>query len=345
MRHSTALLAAVSLLALLVVACDDGDGDAPGADGGVLDSGAGGADAAVRTFEEPFDATDEGAFLSVWGRMTGDVWAVGGQPEAGVAWRRTGEDWSRLPVEDGPLLNWVHGVGDDVWMVGNGGRALRGNGETFAETPTGHDRPLWGVWAAAADDVWAVGGEARDDGTPDEPVLQRWDGESWTRLDLPPLDRDIRALFKVWGTGPDNVIAVGARGVIIRWDGTEWSQEPSGTAADLISLWGRSPDDILVVGGRSNGELVRWDGASWTAEKTILAGLNGVWMDAAGDAWVAGVGGALARVPAGGFEFDKLRGIPRTVLHATWSRDDVLWVVGGSLNDSPPWTGLVLEGR
>ena len=49
-----------------------------------------------------------------------------------------------------------------------------------------------------------------------EPVILHWQGSEWEVVDLPQLDRDSKAFFKVWGTGPDNVFAVGQRGVIAR---------------------------------------------------------------------------------------------------------------------------------
>ncbi|NJK33030.1 MAG: hypothetical protein HC927_11815, partial [Deltaproteobacteria bacterium] len=52
---------------------------------------------------------------------------------------------------------------------------------------------------------------------------------------------------------------------MLHWDGSAWTQELAGTSADLISLWGSGDDDVLAVGGRANGVLVRWDGSAWQA--------------------------------------------------------------------------------
>lgn len=89
-----------------------------------------------------------------------------------------------------------------------------------------------------------------------------WDGAARQRAVRPALDREVRAFFKVWGTGPDHVFAVGAKGVIARWDGTAWQQQLAGTPRDFVSLWGRAPDDIIAVGGRANGMVARYDGAA-----------------------------------------------------------------------------------
>jgi hypothetical protein len=333
--------------AALALGCGDStddDADSGSAADAAVESDGGDDDVSWR---EAFDAEDLGAFLSVWGTSPEDVYVVGGQPEVGVAYHFDGERWEPLPTPDGPLLNWVYGVGDSIWMVGNGGRALRRRGDgDFEATETGTTAPLWGVWGSAPDDVWAVGGDARDPES--EPVLLHWTGEApWAAVELPELDRDARALFKVWGTGSDHVFAVGSRGVILYFDGERVSQQDSGTANDLISLWGTGPDDIAVAGGRSNGELARWDGQRWQTETLLgLPGLNGVWLDGGGTAHVVGVRGTVARVSPGGFAFEAEESGTTLVLHGVWGVDDgPRWAVGGSLNSSPPYQGIVLVDR
>jgi len=233
---------------------------------------------------EAFDASDAGWLLSVWGPSTEVLYAVGGVPEDGVLdghaviMRRDGETWA--PVDTGldlPLMNWVFGFSaDDVFLVGNRGTIVHWDGGawTIQETPT--DDQLWGVWGAAPDDVYAVGGSGRRGS---EAVLLHYDGVSWSDVDFGELDRETRALFKVWGSGPDDVVVVGQRGVVIRWDGSEWTQHLVGTTEDLISVWGTGPDRVGIVGGRSNGVLVTWDGSEWHNEPlSPIPGLNGIWM-------------------------------------------------------------------
>ena len=47
-------------------------------------------------------------------------------------------------------------------------------------------------------------------------------------------------LFQGLGDLRDNVYVVGARGVILHYDGTDWTQEFAGTARDLVSLGHRA---------------------------------------------------------------------------------------------------------
>ncbi len=335
MQHRIGFVAILGIVAF-ASGCDDGD-DASPADAEVP---------APAAWAAAFEAEDQGAFLSVWGSGPDSIYTVGGQPEAGVAWRFDGAAWAAVTdLPDVPLINWVHGVGDHVFMACNAGIVLHKQGDgPWERWETGEDQPLWGIWAAAPDDVWAVGGDAaRREGA--DPLLLHYDGAAWSRATLPAVDRPYKALFKVWGTGPDDVHAVGQRGVALRWDGAAWTQALTGTADDLISLWGSGPTDIVAVGGRSNGVLARWDGAGWSSEVLVgEPGMNGVWVDAAGTAWLVGDKGRVLRVPQGSFEVAREDSGTRTLLHGVWGTAAGHRVAaGGTLSASPPWAGVVIE--
>jgi hypothetical protein len=306
----------------------------------------------VDNWEVAFDASSHGAFMSVWGTSSDDVYTVGGQPQTsddpgdGVVFHFDGESWDKLDVPDGPMLNWVHGVDDTVWIVGEAGRALRFEAGSFVEEyDTGVDVQLWGVWAESPTDVWAVGGNPRD--RQGVPVIVHFDGEAWTSFPVPDLDRDfVTALFKVWGTRSDHVFAIGAVGVILHWDGAAWQQVPSGTGHDLVSLWGRADDDIIAVGGRSNGVLGRWDGTEWDFEMLDqVSGLNGSFMGPDGTTLINGSFGRIMQVTDDGVV--ELGSPTGNVLHAVWAdpASGACFAVGGTLTANPPYAGDVLISR
>lgn len=290
-----------------------------------------------------------GALLSVWGSTWSDVYAVGGQPQMGdqpgrgMLWHYDGNDWSQqeLPA-DTPLLNWVFGIDSNLWAVGEAGVALRRGAAGWDTLETGTSAPLWGIWGASPADLWAVGGDPFGQ----SPTLLHFDGAQWQAAPLPELDRPSAALFKIWGTGSDNVIAVGDAGIILHFDGSRWRQESSGTGADLISLWGSSASDIVVAGGRSNAELVRWNGSRWQHQTLAgLAGLNGCWVDPSGEATVVGNLGALASIDPGTFDFTTEDSHALTYsLHAVYGfTDGTRFAVGGTLLSTPPWRGILVS--
>jgi hypothetical protein len=286
------------------------------------------------TWRPAFDATETGWLMNAWGPSADEIYAVGGSLEAGTIVRYDGERWRELelPVEV-PLLNWAWGFGsDDVHVVGNGGTILHWDGSAWSlvESPT--DQDLWGVWGAAPDDVWAVGGTPRiPDAT--RPVVIHFDGAAWTEVDLPELMRDaVDSFFKVWGSGPDDVYVVGDKGIVMHWDGAAWEELFVGAADDLVSIWGTGPDDIVAVGGRSNGIVARWDGTEWRSEfLTPLPGMNGVWMREPGVAHIVGLRGTLATLDAETLEVTEQPVDEVRDFHAIFGVDGEVVAVGGNL--------------
>ncbi len=294
---------------------------------------------------------DVGVWMNAWGPASGDrVWAVGGQPTAGVIAQVQGDEitYEDVPA-DTPLVTWVHGTDDLQFVIAAGqeGTILRRgeNGWTRMDSPVTTD--LWGVFVVSPDDAYAVGEAPVVDPSEDPvPTLLHWDGAAWTLLPIPPLDRKVSALYKIFATGPDDVFAVGRLGAILHFDGQAWVQQPSGTSSDLISLWGTGPTEILAVGGRSNGVLSRYDGSAW--ETIILpgiAGLNGTWMSSEGVSTAVGVLPPILEVTPGTLDVTEIV-TPETgmVLHAVVGLDDgQLYAVGGSLQLSPPYVGVILH--
>ena len=160
---------------------------------------------------------------------------------------------------------------------------------------------LDGVWAAAPDDLFAVG----EAGT-----LAHWNGATWTTTSL---DTSV-AMHAVWGNGPDDVLAVGdspagdATAAIAHWDGTGWSRLASSfslpvpcgsTPCGLYGVWSSGATDTYVVGGeelplQGEGFALHWDGTTWLTpmytppESTTSTTLTGVWSNGPGDLFVAG---------------------------------------------------------
>jgi hypothetical protein len=83
--------------------------------------------------------------------------------------------------------------------------------------------------------------------------------------------------------------------VMLHWDGTSLSAVPSGSTQNLAGLWGSGPDDVWAVGGQGLGEYVstlHWDGHRWTAsvgDDVLMA----VWGATPRDVWAVGHSGAV----------------------------------------------------
>ena len=142
-------------------------------------------------------------------------------------------------------------------------------------------------------------------------------------------------LYKVWGTGPDDVHLVGEGGIALRWDGTQFTRIDTETREILFTVHGRANGPILAVGGLSESIVRRFDGTAWVDDGAPAAvPLNGVYVRPDGSAWVSGARGLLmhrspdgrwTRIPASADA-----GLGGRTLHAVWAEDTV-WSVGGDL--------------
>ena len=197
---------------------------------------------------------------------------------------------------------------NDAWAVGytiehglQSRKALteHWDGSQWSVVTTPKSAPIpTAVVAISTDDVWAVGDGAS----------LHWDGSSWTTVAIPHPPKQVASLTSVSGTASDDVWAVGDLGggrhghvhapVIMHWDGSAWSQIPSG-AGDDVNLRGVtaiSPTDAWAVGSEGYDSdttplVEHWDGTSWTVDSTAVmdAGvLYSVSSSSGDDVWAVG---------------------------------------------------------
>lgn len=320
------------LLALSTSGCPGGDNPDMGAGPGA--------------WAEAFPAEDQGWFLSTFSPAPGIRYAVGGTPDQGRIMRDDGSGWSTVdPGVQVPLLNWVFGSSEsDLTFVGNEGTILHYDGSTYTMATATTTQDLWGVWGSASNDLWAVGGNGRDE---DNATILRYDGTSWRHVPRPTIARPrVGAFFKVWGTSADNLYIVGQRGVILHWNGSDFTEIETAASEDLVALWGTGPDRIAIVGGRSNGQIVTYNGTEWTRKSLApLPGLNGVWMGSPETVHIGGEDGILARVDFDTLEVTREEAPTSLVIHAIYGDSTPrLTAVGGSLlSTQPPFRGVALE--
>ncbi len=173
---------------------------------------------------------------------------------------------------------WASGP-NDAWFLTNHGKAIDGVPPPYS--PPGTPPPVIGVG------YW--------------PVLIHWDGQTFCASGPTFLGGDLQlgALWSMWGSGPNDVWAVGDRGGAIHWDGRSWQVvELSAEKDQLVSIGGTGPSDVYVVGeagtggyGLRGGELFRWNGSKWITIRSEGRGLNfsaysHLWVDAGGRIWM-----------------------------------------------------------
>jgi hypothetical protein len=204
----------------------------------------------------------DGALMSVWGTSTRDVWAVGGDAGDGpIVIRWDGSDWTRLDTGTRGDLWWVHGfAGGPVFMGGKNGHILRYENGAFTPMATPTTDTVFGIWGAAPDEMWAVGGM---DGGASGAFAWRRDGDAWIAAPgFPPELTDTKALWKVWGSSADDVWMVGTAAIALHWDGDEFVQVSLGGGESLFTVH-HGGGRYAAVGGFATGLLFENAGAEW----------------------------------------------------------------------------------
>ncbi|WP_394821710.1 hypothetical protein [Pendulispora albinea] len=220
---------------------------------------------------------------SVWGTSAADIW-VGGTV-GGIA-RRQGTGW-QMEVPNGPesLASYVYEISPaNKWGI-ESGRIARWDGTAWkaAIPPYASYSALWG---ASPTDLWAVG----------RGTILRFDEAHQQTMESRVTSE---TLFGAHVNGPNDILFVGAKGTVVRWDGTRALAASSGTTNDLRRAWASGPSDAWLVGAK--GTVLHGDGRStWTAVPSgTTKTLYGVWGSRADDVWIAGAGGTLLHAVGG----------------------------------------------
>ncbi|MEK6606576.1 MAG: hypothetical protein AABZ30_02845 [Myxococcota bacterium] len=326
------------MLALLACSSGGESRDAGATDGPPPDGAAGGWRIVLEDLP--------GVVLSIWGTSADDLFVVGGtladpstgDPGEDLILHHDGSAWRRMDVE-APTLWWVYGFAhEDVWAVGEQGAVLHFDGSEWTPVEGGYGYTLWGVWGAAPNDLWAVGGTSNGSMPA---LIRRYDGSVWADVDA-GLGVDVARYFKVWGTAIDDVFIVGEGGVIVHFDGVNFTQMSSGTADRLITVYGRGSDDVWAVGGLGSGVVLRYDGKTWASVGPAgVGGLMGLWTGPGSDVVVSGFYGVVAVGHVS--DWNEVVGLTSDCLHGVWGdgKGTVL-AGGGEFLGSPPRAGVIV---
>jgi hypothetical protein len=208
-------------------------------------------------------------------RSPTDAWTVGYRPAHGqvlpYASRWNGQTWTKVAMQDTgsgndqPASVSARTAGD-AWAVGTSFDA-NGDASTLVEhwdgarwsivpspDPGSSSNYLAAVYAARADDAWAVG-DQESDGTLD-PLVLHWDGHSWTQA--ADAMTGSGSLAGLAGTGHGDVWEAGATYAgggqapfAEHWDGVAWTAVPAEQALTSTSPYAiaeASPKKLWIVG-------------------------------------------------------------------------------------------------
>ena len=249
------------------------------------------------------------------------------------------------PMPPNAEYNVLEGVdtrsSTDAWAVGWYENHDYANQYTYAEhwdgkawvaVPTPNAPPpsknlpfdrLEDVAVLGSADVWAVGFDNSGPDDLNEPLIEHWDGQTWSIVDVGA--RAIGTLYAVGGTSSKDVWAVGQRlirtgvrhAIVFHWDGTSWHEVPVPRLAlnggGLYGLDVRGRNDAWAAGAREWGErplALHWNGRRWRSvrfPRSIRGELHDIAMPTRTSGWAVGTQGSPLAVRWNGWRWRVVR--------------------------------------
>ncbi|MCL6584336.1 MAG: hypothetical protein K6U11_11950 [bacterium] len=246
----------------------------------------------------PIDLPEYGILSDIWGSLSGELFAVGGDwweddsgqlvIEAQILHSSDGIHWSRMPDAQN-IKDFLEGVWgsspSNVYAVGEG--VYHYNGSRWSKMTTPSAGRLRGIWGSDSRTIFTVGDWSESGGG--RATILRYDGQSWRAMSHNIQDN----LLKVWCSSASNVFAI-SESQIYHYDGSGWSAMSCPQTAGYYDLWGVSANEVFVTYDRAveqeNGPihyqcgLLFYDGQSWIDLGSVPA---------YGPLW--GIGGTSAR--------------------------------------------------
>jgi hypothetical protein len=170
-------------------------------------------------------------------------------------------------------------VGDGIFCVSvdstNNILHYAGSGNDWTAMDSGGYYHLRGVFGVGGT-VYAMG---------DQGVLLKY--SPWNKVAPTSIDTGYSSMNGIWGTGSNNVFAVGSNSRVYRYDGATWSNTSSGVVATYNGIWGSDSSNVFAVGDA--GSIHRYNGTSWSRMHSFTTEtLYAVWGNSASDVYAVG---------------------------------------------------------
>ena len=192
-----------------------------------------------------------------------------------------------------------------------------------------------GLWAASDSTIYICGYGGFIMKTTDS-------GSNWAQETVPTREVCLNA---IWGSSTSDIFAVGAHGVIWRYNGSSWSAMDPGTDTHLYAVSGASSSAVWAVGW--GGAIYKYNGASWSPQTSGTTNhLRGVWAVDANTVFAVGFGGKILKTTNGGTDWSSLTSGTSSNLYAIeGASSSVIWAIGASgtirktVNGGTDWSG------
>jgi hypothetical protein len=213
-----------------------------------------------------------------------------------------GANWS---IGNAPPGNFFEDVacnsGTDCWAIGDS--FAHWDGSTWTVTASaGTDTYMTAITCLSASQCWSIGWRSYDSG-PDEPILEKWDGNSWSAAPAPSSrlnDIACASASQCWAVG----YSFDDDGVLVprveHWNGATWSSvapAPLQVSSSLFTVTCNSSTDCWTAGFEqaSHSLIEHWNGNAWSVASSadavgggLYTYLDDVACTSVGDCWAVG---------------------------------------------------------
>ena len=275
-----------------------------------------------------------------------DAWVAGKEMFAvstkGVVIHHKGP-WRQ--VEASYHLNAVWGSSaSDIFVAGDESYIIHFDGSKWTPRNGPVSRTnLYGIWGSGPTNAFAVGAwYSPSSGGSVSPRAFRWDSKAktWSAMKFSDTNGQI-ALQNVWGSGPDDVYAVGScrffgppphtcADPIYHYSGSgdTWGRLTGGSGINknLNAIWGASKSDVFA--GGTDGAMFRYNGSKWASMTSFSTKtIQGIWGRSNSEVYAVDIEGTVGRYDGSTWSTDTPG--TKTWLNAVWgaAKSDV-FVVG-----------------
>jgi len=205
------------------------------------------------------DSTTRDIAQTMWASAANDAWIF---YRGGKARRYDGSKWTVLtPGFEG--YSATGRAANDIWVGTSGGRVARYDGTTWTLSATRETvNPITGIYIAAPDRVYLT--SYRN--------IQIWDGARYTVQATTSFN-----ITSIWGSGANDVWAVGSGCSYVRYNGTMWSTgRVAGCVGGLSAVHGTAANNVWMTSD-SAPTAFRWNGTTFdtvtTSASSVLLGV------------------------------------------------------------------------
>ena len=191
------------------------------------------------------------AINNMWSAPWDVVYGVG---NGGLIVQTSGMGWSvlRQPRAAYSLQTIFGSSSSNIFALGSKGVHFDGNSWTDVTLPAGAN-PIDGT--TISDSLAVVVGYGGS--------IDMWNGQQWTAPDSHTSD----AIYGVYAASNTDIFAAGFRGLILHYDGSNWSTMlPSAPVSSFTAIDGSGGDDVFASG--YVGKIYHYDGTSWNEMET-----------------------------------------------------------------------------